>query len=110
MKDSEVIRLFDLATEMNKEATSLNKYVIITSTASNFGYRGNDILLQAKVFEEGLDITASLDPVSFRWKRTSACSSYDAVWNNTYSGCKNALADNMDYYARNAIYSVEILD
>ena len=109
LSEADINKLYSSGKELNS-SQNLDKYVIIKSSKSNFGYRGSDILLSAYVYEESVDITNGIPASKFRWKRNSACSTCDTTWNTIYNGCKNAIADDIDYYSRNAIYSVEILD
>ncbi len=111
LTDIDVNRLYNSGTSLST-TQKLDKYVVIkVETGLSFNYRENaNKILRAIVYEDGIDITAGIEPSKFNWKRTSSNSTADDTWNNLYVGSKTALVSPTDYYARGSIYSVEVLD
>jgi len=114
LTDSEVMGLYKYVESSNKLVSNLNKYVSISIVGGSlFKYResGNKTLI-ANVYEEGINITSSIDATKFRWKRVSSSSTADTTWNTAANlvGSKTATINSLDYYSRGAIYSVEIMD
>ncbi len=77
--------------------------------------RGDTILngegervLTATVYLGSVDITAELPPENFTWRRKSANTVDDALWNSLHAGVGNEITVSADDVLRSAVFECEV--
>lgn len=96
-------------TQVIQEPTSYN--VVIESSNGTVFRVGRELTttLIARIFKNGVEVTADIEAARFQWRRTSGNSAADVIWNSTYaSGYKEITIDPVDVQYR-ATFHCDIL-